>query len=364
MSSCASPIRVLVVDDSAIARNVIAEILRKQTDIEIVGFCEHGGQVADAIDRCKPDVITLDVEMPKTDGPTLLRQMHSSTNATKFTTPVVMVSSLTSRSAEITLECLAQGAVDFVLKPTATNHLEALTFFSKQLPMKIRAAAYVNTSTRAKQPNAMHTMADTLLPKCSAGHVDLSVQKNSVIIVGASTGGPKAAAQLLESIRVSCPPVILAIHMPSPFTRFYAERLNKTCSVTVREAKHLEVLAANTVYVAPGNKMISLRAGRVIYLEEPKPTDFYKPSIDYLFESAAKAVGKSLIACVLTGMGRDGSAGAHFVRSFGGTVITQDEKTSIIYGMPKAICDAKLSQAQLSLTDMAATLFGNFGEKS
>lgn len=353
-------IGVLVVDDSAIARNVIAEVLRRQPDIQIVGFCENGEQVEQAIDRYQPDVITLDVEMPNTDGPTLLRQMQSQVSGAKFNTPVVMVSSLTNRNAQITMECLALGAVDFVLKPTAANHSEALSFFAKQLPIKIRTAATANLSNPS---NPVIAAAAKVTSNGSQGRINLNINKDSVIVIGASTGGPKAVAQLLEVIGTNCPPVIVAIHMPSPFTKFYAERMNKSCTATVREATHLDELSRNTVYIAPGHKTIRLRAGRVIHLEDPEVTDLYKPSIDHLFESAGKTVGKNLIACVLTGMGRDGTAGARVVISNGGTVISQNEQSCVVYGMPKSVCLAGLSQAQLSLNDIAIALFKEIGNK-
>jgi two-component system, chemotaxis family, protein-glutamate methylesterase/glutaminase len=355
-----TPIRVLVVDDSAIARNVIAEVLRRQPDIQIVGFCENGGQVEQAIDRYQPDVITLDVEMPTTDGPTLLRQMQSQANGAKLNTPVVMVSSLTNRNAQITMECLALGALDFVLKPGATNHSEALSFFAKQLPIKIRTAA---TANMANPSRLGITAAEKATNADSKSNLNLNVNNDSVIILGASTGGPKAVAQLLEAIGTNCPPVIVAIHMPSPFTKFYAERMNKSCTATVREAIHLDELHKNTVYIAPGHKTIRLRAGRVIHLEEPEANDLYKPSIDRLFESAGMTVGKNLIACVLTGMGRDGTAGAQVVNATGGTVISQNEQSCVVYGMPKSVSLAGLSQAQLSLNDIAIALFKEIGKK-
>jgi two-component system, chemotaxis family, protein-glutamate methylesterase/glutaminase len=332
-------IKVLIVDDSSIARSIISEVLRQHSDIQVIGFCTDGTQVDEAIAQLAPDVITLDVEMPKLDGPSLLKRWSG-----KMTTPVVMVSSVTYRGAQMTLDCLSLGASDFVTKPNAENYSASIAVFANELVQKIRIAAQLNKSSTVDQANNPRPVLSI-----SAKNAD----RKKLIVIGASTGGPRAVETLLRAMPLNCPSILVAIHMPSPFTQFYAQRLNKFCALTVKEAVHGEEIKDGTVYVSPGSMHMKVITRTSLGLKQlfvnlspPAAGDLYKPSVDKLFESAAAALGSDVIACVLTGMGRDGTAGASAIKEKGGYVIAQDERSSAIYGMPKAIVSAGLADSQ------------------
>jgi two-component system, chemotaxis family, protein-glutamate methylesterase/glutaminase len=332
-------INVLIVDDSSIARSIISEVLRQHSDIQVVGFCTDGTQVDEAIAQLAPDVITLDVEMPRLDGPSLLKRWKG-----KMTTPVVMVSSVTHRGAQMTLDCLSLGASDFVTKPNAENYSTSIGIFANELAQKIRIAAQLNKSS---------TLDQSVAAVCAPTLKARSGGRKKLVVIGASTGGPRAVETLLKAMPQNSPPVLVAIHMPSPFTQFYAQRLSKLCALTVKEAVHGEEIKDGTVYVSPGSMHMKvatrIRQGQkqlFVSLSPPTAGDLYKPSVDKLFESAATAMGGDVIACVLTGMGRDGTAGAGAIKDKGGYVIAQDESSSAIYGMPKAIVTAGLADVQ------------------
>jgi two-component system, chemotaxis family, protein-glutamate methylesterase/glutaminase len=344
-----SPIKLLVVDDSAVARGIITALIKQHQDIQVVGYCRDGRSVAASIDKLKPDVITLDVEMPHINGPELLAKLSSS-----LKTPVIMVSGVTARGAQVTLECLALGAVDFVLKPQlqAAGTVEsAIEKYGAELIAKIRAAAF-----SVPQP------ADLTQPVPSLPQLDIvaSESNHTVIAIGASTGGPNAVANLLREIPADCPPIVVAIHMPTPFTALYADRIKKFCKPNVVHAKNGDLLTSGTVYIAPGDHHISVvkRSNLVdrnppyaIRLIKPQETDLIKPNIDVLFKSIGHAVGKNALVCILTGMGKDGAAGSLVVHQEGGTVFAQDQKSSVIYGMPKAAVNEGHVDKQIDLRE-------------
>jgi two-component system, chemotaxis family, protein-glutamate methylesterase/glutaminase len=349
MRSTITPIKLLVVDDSAVARGIITALLRQHQDIEVVGYCRDGRSVAASIEKLKPDVITLDVEMPHINGPELLAKLSSN-----LKTPVIMVSGVTTKGAQVTLDCLALGAVDFVLKPlpqTASAYESSIEQYGAELIEKIRAAAFSIPQTvdlSQTQPS---------LPLSDAVCVDNSP---TVIAIGASTGGPNAVANLLKEIPADCPPMIVAIHMPMPFTALYADRIKKFCKPNVVHAKNGDLLRGGTVYIAPGDHHISvvkrsnitdLHPHYAIRLTKPLETDLIKPNIDVLFNSMAKAVGKNALVCILTGMGKDGAAGSLKVHQAGGTVFAQDKNSSVIYGMPKAAVNEGHVDQQIDLRE-------------
>jgi two-component system, chemotaxis family, protein-glutamate methylesterase/glutaminase len=265
-------ISVLIVDDSGIARSIISEVLRQHADIRVVGFCTDGTQVEEAIAQLAPDVITLDVEMPKLDGPSLLKRWKG-----RVTTPVVMVSSQTYRGAQMTLDCLNLGASDFVAKPSAENFKESIERFATDLTQKIRIAAQVNKSWAYDYPAKLAPLPLPVPQMQSSG-------TKTVIAIGASTGGPRAVETLLKAMPNHCPPVLVSIHMPSPFTEFYAQRLNKLCAITVKEAVHGEEIKDSTAYISPGNMHMQVvsrtRLGiqqLYISLKPPLAEDLHKP---------------------------------------------------------------------------------------
>jgi two-component system, chemotaxis family, protein-glutamate methylesterase/glutaminase len=348
------PIRLLVVDDSAVARGIITKLLEPHTDVEVVGYCRDGRSVQSAIEKLKPDVITLDVEMPHLNGPALLAQLN-----TTLKTPVVMVSGVTARGAQITLDCLALGAVDFVLKPTlrSIDSVEnAIAAYGIELIAKIRIAAQSHPQgIKTEKPEPV-AKSDLVLTTDN----DFSRDESSLIAIGASTGGPNAVVCLLKELPSDLPPIVVAIHMPMPFTQLYAERINKLCKLKVVHAKNGELLCAGTAYIAPGDQHVevikrahgsSRKSSYSIRLSKPNKGDLNKPNIDLLFDSVAKAAGQHALVCVLTGMGKDGTIGSLSIHQSGGTVFAQDEKSSVIYGMPKAAKNEGHVDQQLDLKD-------------
>jgi two-component system, chemotaxis family, protein-glutamate methylesterase/glutaminase len=351
-------IRVLIVDDSAVARGIISTLLKFHTDIEVVGFCRDGRTVEASIEKLKPDVITLDVEMPHLNGPALLAQLNVT-----LKTPVVMVSGVTARGAQITLDCLALGAVDFVLKPSPkseSSYDAAIAIYGRELAEKIRIAAqsYPQVTKADELYIKPHALSS---PPCK----NAQIEATTLIAIGASTGGPKAVAAILKELSPQCPPIVVAIHMPMPFTLLYTERIAKLCKLNVVHAKNGEVLKPGTVYITPGDlhakvirrpQSVIENPSYAIRLEKPKSKDLIKPSIDMLFVSVAAAAGSTALACILTGMGKDGAQGSLAIHQAHGTVFAQDENSSVIYGMPKAAKNEGHVDLQLPLGAFPAAI--------
>jgi two-component system, chemotaxis family, protein-glutamate methylesterase/glutaminase len=350
------PIRLLVVDDSAVARGIITKLLEPHTDVQVVGYCRDGRSVQSAIEKLKPDVITLDVEMPHLNGPALLRQLNS-----RLKTPVIMVSGVTARGAQITLDCLALGAVDFVLKPSPKSEdsfENAIAAYGVQLIEKIRIAAQSHPQgIKTEKPEEVKETKLDLVHSIENHH---SMGQTALVAIGASTGGPNAVACLLKELPNDLPPIVVAIHMPMPFTQLYAERIDKLCKLKVVHAKNGELLCSGVAYIAPGDQHIEvIKRARAsigesrysIWLSKPSKTDLNKPNIDLLFNSVAKAAEQHALVCVLTGMGKDGTIGTLAIHEFGGTVFAQDEKSSVIYGMPKAAKNEGHVDQQLDIKD-------------
>jgi two-component system, chemotaxis family, protein-glutamate methylesterase/glutaminase len=352
-------IRVLIVDDSAVARGIITTLLNLHTDIEVVGFCRDGRTVEASVEKLKPDVITLDVEMPHLNGPALLAQLNIS-----LKTPVIMVSGVTTRGAQITLDCLALGAVDFVLKPSPKSESaydRAISDYGQELVEKIRIAA--QSSPQIAKPEAQDAgRSSVATPAMESSRIENA----TLIAIGASTGGPKAVAAILRELSPECPPIVVAIHMPMPFTLLYAERIAKLCKLKVVHAKNGETLKSGTVYIAPGDqhtKVIQRSQGNRAYpnyairLEKPNLSDLIKPNIDMLLTSVAVAAGSNALACILTGMGKDGAQGTLAIHKAGGVVFAQDENSSVIYGMPKAAKNEGHVDLQLPLDAFPEAIF-------
>jgi two-component system, chemotaxis family, protein-glutamate methylesterase/glutaminase len=358
-----TPIRLLIVDDSAIARGVITEILRHHRDIQIVGYCHDGAGVGEAIERWNPDVVTLDVEMPKVAGPEVLKRLGSA-----MKTPIIMVSGVTTQGAQVALECLSLGAVDFVVKPSPSAHMsheDAVKNYRKELVEKILAAALSRPLTRISSevciPSKLGISAENFSQR-------LGAFDDRLVAIGASTGGPNAVTKILRELSPQCPPVVVAIHMPMPFTLLYAERIHRLCQIKVVQASEGDYLQSGTAYIAPGDKHLVIRRVPLVADSSGKTSryqcslvphsegDLYKPSIDTLFNSVALAAGKGALACVLTGMGRDGTSGSKAIGAAGGYVFAQDEASCVIFGMPKAALQDGHVDKQLALDDFAPTL--------
>lgn len=320
----AAKIKVLCVDDSALIRSLMTEIINSQPDMEVVGTAPDPLVARDLIKRLNPDVLTLDVEMPRMDGLDFLERLMRLRPM-----PVLMVSSLTERGSEITMRALELGAVDFVTKPRLGIR-DGLIEYTDTIADKLRAAARARVRAAAQPAPAAGAPAPMLRSPL------LSTEK--LIIVGASTGGTEAIKEFLMPLPPDSPAVMIVQHMPAGFTRSFAQRLDGLCRITVKEAEHGERVLPGHAYIAPGDSHLRLArsgANYVAHLSQEAPVNRHRPSVDVLFDSAAEHGGKNVIGVILTGMGRDGARGMLRMREAGAYNLAQDEHTCIVFGMPK-----------------------------
>jgi two-component system chemotaxis response regulator CheB len=347
MTTSQSRVRVLIVDDSALMRQLLSSCLAADPQIEVVGAAADPLEARDMIKALNPDVVTLDVEMPKMDGVTFLRKIM-----TLRPMPVVMISTLTQAGAEVTLEALEIGAVDFIAKPTRDIGT-AMTELAGELQAKVKAAARVRVRARHFEPKTAESRPAK--PKLPAGN--LSPRK--IVTIGASTGGVEALKLVLMHLPADCPPILITQHMPERFTASFARRLDQECAMRVSEACHGDVVEQGHVYIAPGARHLELArsAGRfVCRLTDDPPVSGHRPSVDVLFRSAAQAAGPDIVGVILTGMGKDGSEGMVQLRGAGAVTLGQDEASSLIYGMPRVAFERGAVQRQYPLADMAAAI--------
>lgn len=327
-------IRVLIVDDSRMIRDVLTHILSEQKDIEVVGAAADAYQARDMIRDLKPDVITLDVEMPRMNGLEFLDRLMRAKP-----TPVVMVSAFTERGSEVTFRALELGAVDFVTKPKLNE--QTPDDYGDLIAEKIRAArsARLRTPRRSLDLGAPAPAAPAVQKRPVPRGIKTSER---LIAVGASTGGTEAIREFLTGMPPDCPGIAVVQHMPENFTRMFAERLNGLCQIVVKEAEHNDPILPGHAYIAPGGKHLWVKRdeGQLIAkLSTEPPMNLHRPSVDFLFLSAAKNVGADAIGVIMTGMGRDGAQGMLRMREAGAWNIAQDEATSVIFGMPKEAAD-------------------------
>ncbi len=322
------PIRVLVVDDSALIRQVLSDILNKETDIAVVGTANDGEDALSKITILKPDVITLDIEMPKMNGLDCLARIMEQSPI-----PVIMVSYLTTEGAEHTLKALEMGAVDFVTKPHAPEpDVASLDNIALDLIQKIKTAAEVHLAKITYQPPKSESSAKQLVG-INGG------LKYEILAIGASTGGPKALYYLLTQFPEDFPlGVIIAQHMPKGFTEFFAKRLDTYCKLEVVEAKTGDEIKPGRVLIAPAGYQTKLRreGERLVVEVSEEPKLILKPSVNYLFDSIAEACGNKVLAVLMTGMGVDGGMGMQHLHQLGARTIAQDEASCVVYGMPRA----------------------------
>lgn len=319
-------IKVLVVDDSALVRSLLAEIIRDTPDMTLVGAAPDAYVARDMVKEFSPDVITLDIEMPRMDGLAFLEKlMHARP------TPVIMISTLTEAGAEATLRALELGAIDFIPKPKL-GIASGIREYAELIVEKIRAAAGVRVKTQAKRSQSEIT-ANHKAPV--SGRLQ-STEK--IIAIGASTGGTEAIKDLLIQLPSAVPGIVMTQHMPAGFTRTYAERLNKVTRLHVVEAKGGERILPGHAFLAPGgHHLIVVRSGAdyVVKLSDAAPMHRHRPAVDVMMESVALAGGKNVIGVLLTGMGKDGAKGMLDIRNNGGYTFAQDEASCVVYGMPK-----------------------------
>jgi two-component system chemotaxis response regulator CheB len=320
-------IRVLVVDDSAAMRQLLTQILASDPAIEVVGTAPDPYFARDKIRNLQPDVLTLDVEMPRMDGLTFLEKLMRA-----HPMPVVMVSSLTQQGCDITLRALELGAVDFFPKPTIDT-LSGVSGGAQQIIEKVKAAALAHVQQRS--PIARPTpLSAPPHPGSGAAAYWLTHQ---IIAIGASTGGTEAIREVLMALPATTPGIVIVQHMPPGFTASFAQRLNSLCALRVTEAKDGDRVLPGHVLIAPGNLHTSLvRSGTEYFVRVASgpPVNHHRPSVDVLFDSCAEQAGKNVIAAILTGMGDDGARGLRRLRDAGARTIAQDEATCVVFGMP------------------------------
>lgn len=314
-------IRTLIVDDSAIVRKILSEELSKYPDIDIVGTAPDPFVARDKILKLQPEVITLDIEMPRMDGLTFLRKLMK-----YYPLPVIIVSSLTPKGSKLALEAMEIGAVDVIAKPGGSYSVGDM---SDMLVEKIRVASTANISRRSgreadsERPEPIRALAETT---------------HKVVAIGASTGGTEALKDVLTRMPPNSPGIVIVQHMPANFTTAFAERLNSLCQVTVKEAEDNDSVTPGKALIAPGNYHMLLRRSGARYYVEVKDgprVHHQRPSVDILFKSTAKYAGSNSIGVILTGMGADGAEGLLEMKRAGAKTIAQDEQTCVVFGMPK-----------------------------
>ncbi len=320
-------VKVLVVDDSSLVRQILTKGLDADPSIKVVGSAPDPFVARDKIIHLQPDVLTLDVEMPRMDGVEFLRRLMP-----QYPLPVVMVSSLTQKGKQVTMDALDVGAVDFVSKPTI-GMAQGLNSMMMELRTKVKIAASANVSHWKHQRHAMlPSERQRLASKALAESTD------KVIAIGASTGGTEAISQVISSFPATMPGVIIVQHMPPGFTSMFAERLNSLCAMEVREAVHGDRVRSGLVLIAEGGKHLSLSRSGGMYKVHCVAGDNvcgHCPSVEVMMQSVSQAAGSNAIGVMLTGMGRDGADGMVAMRQAGARTLAQDEKTSVVFGMPK-----------------------------
>ena len=333
-----SPIRVLVVDDSALMRKYLHDTLSSDPDIEVIGSAPNPNAARDMIKRLNPDVLTLDIEMPGMNGLEFLGHVMRLRPM-----PVIMFSSLTQDGSKAALQALEIGAFDFVHKPCA-DYEETWVSVGATLISRIKVAAAASAGSLA--PRSRQTVI-------SPQGAPSPWPRNRVVAIGSSAGGVQALREVLAKLPDESPPILIAQHMPAKFTRAFAGRLNGGCRVEVHEAMDGQKIKSGNVYIAPGDHNLSIeKSGIALHCRLQRdvrngPT--HVPSIDRLFQSMAEVVGPAAMGIVLTGMGKDGAHGLRLIREAGGTTAAQDEETSLIYGMPKAAVELGAAQFEISL---------------
>ncbi|HZV97861.1 MAG TPA: chemotaxis response regulator protein-glutamate methylesterase [Methylophilaceae bacterium] len=321
-----SKIKVLIVDDSALIRSLLTEIINSHADMEVVAAAPNPLVARDLIKQHNPDVLTLDVEMPKMDGLDFLERLMRLRPM-----PVVMISSLTERGSEITMRALELGAVDFVTKPKISI-ADGMHEYTQLIGDKIRAASQARIIQRtpiAAQPNGGGVLPTLNNPLISS---------EKLIIIGASTGGTEAIKSFLMQMPSDAPGILIAQHMPPGFTKSFADRLNSLCKIEVSEAEGGERILPGHAFIAPGHSHLLLTrsgANYVTQLSDAPPVNRHRPSVEVLFDSAAATAGKNSIGVILTGMGKDGAAGMLRMREAGTYNFAQDEASCVVFGMPK-----------------------------
>ena len=337
-------IRALVVDDSAFVRKVVREMLSRSPYIEVVGAARDGGEALDMVDALKPDIVTCDLLMPGVDGVEFVRRQMA-----RRPMPILILTS-SPHDGEKVLAALNAGAVDLVQKPTALA-TEELLGIRDELVEKVKAAA------RAPVANLLNGTTHSPLPAVATG-TTLNVD---VVVIGVSTGGPQALRRMLPEFPANFPvPIAMVLHMPVGYTALFAEKLDEICALDVSEAKEGDILRPGRALLAPAGRHLQFRRDRngavLAHLSMHPLEKTHRPSVDVLFQSAAETFGPRVLGVVMTGMGDDGRQGAGWIKAQGGRILTEDEKSCIIYGMPRSVAEAGLSDRAVVLDGMAQAI--------
>jgi len=336
-------VRVLVVDDSAYVRKVVTQMLGRSPFIEVIGTARDGQEALERAEDLDPDVITCDLNMPVMDGVAFVRSQMA-----RKPVPILIIS-IAAGSGEQVLAALDAGAVDFVQKPTALA-TERLMEMSEELVDKVKAAA------RAPRRIVVARAPDTV------AYIRSGPNAFDIVVIGVSTGGPQGLKRLIPELPADLPvPVAIVMHMPVGYTEMYAQKLNELTPLRVVEAEEAQVVKAGTVYLAPAGRQLSfVREGTEVKTHlDVRPLDTpHRPSVDVLFQSAAEVFGERVLGVVMTGMGSDGRAGAAWIKARGGYILTEAEETCVVYGMPRSVVEAGLSDGAIPLDALASTIVG------
>lgn len=358
--------RVLIVDDSTFFRRRIKKILEEDSELEVVGEAKNGQEALTLVASLKPDVVTMDIEMPVMDGITAVKRIMKS-----HPVPIIMFSSLTHEGAQATLDALDAGALDFIPKKfedIALNRKEAVLLLQNRVkalcgkkmlrarPLStIRSSSF--SSTLTKPTINVNRVVSTVAPKANFSGV--TANRYACLAIGTSTGGPVALQKILTNLPSNFPiPVVMVQHMPASFTQAFAKRLNDLCDIKVKEASNGDLLTPGVCYLAPGGKHMTIegRASNArVVLSEPErfPSAAYKPSVDVTFDSMAQVYSRNVLAIILTGMGADGREGCKTLKAKGAKIWAQDEQSCVVYGMPQAVTIANISEANYDIAHMA-----------
>jgi two-component system chemotaxis response regulator CheB len=348
-------IRVLIVDDSALVRKMLTGIIDSQPDMQAVGAAPDPLVAREMIRNLNPDVLTLDVEMPKMDGLDFLERLMRLRPM-----PVVMVSTLTERGSEITLRALELGAVDYVSKPKLDIQ-SGLQEYASEISDKIRVAAKARVRQLAPLAGTPRFDAGAVLPALA----NRIASTEKLIIIGASTGGTEAIKDVLVQMPADCPGILVTQHMPEGFTKSFAARLDTLCKIGVKEAAHNERVLPGHAYIAPGHSHLLLKRSGANYMTElsqAPPVNRHRPAVDVLFRSAANFAGKNAVGVILTGMGRDGASGMLEMKNAGAHNIAQDEASCVVFGMPKEAIAAGGVDEIVPLTEIARRVLACIGK--
>ncbi len=343
-------ISVLVVDDSAFMRRAISTMLDNDPEIEVVGVAHNGEEALEKVRELNPDVVTMDIEMPRMDGLTALRHIMM-----EMPRPVIMISSLTNEGAEATLKAMELGAVDFIPKQLSKVSLQIIKI-EEELQQKVKTVA----RRKVRSPMAARVRRTAQDKVVTVPKADRRTQVRDIVAIGVSTGGPPAVQKLLSMLPEKFPACILiAQHMPKAFTGPFAKRLNDTCAITVKEAEAGDRVKDGVVFIAPGGSHLSITQ-RVTHIDvtvsqEPRDS-LYKPSANVLISSVAEGVGRRGLGIILTGMGSDGLEGIRALKERGGKALAQSDSTCVVYGMPKAIVQNGLADGVVDIEDMAVEI--------